>query len=188
MGDRHFLIYEHSTCHPMVYLASAGTAVEAMTAYLRERVPKARMEPNGAITLWEGHSEVRYPHPLACIEALWKTAGEWQMRELPAGTYNATLVEAFCGEDPENVAYHLAKCRPLLRQEFPRSRAPGFIWYLTDGVLVTFYRRRRCGRPEVLRRFVRRWDRDVDYLPWDGDHASLTDDLYLGPGPTGILL
>jgi hypothetical protein len=182
-----YLIFEQPTAHPVVYLSQSESPLEAIRAYIREEEPGAEFGADGSLRVaWDGY-EVMYPHPLAYVEAACKSLGEWQIRELPVEPARAPLTEAFCGEDTSDVAAHLDACRPLLRRQFPRSRAPGFLWYLRDGLLVTCYRKRRPGEIQVLARFVRRWDAGGDYVLWNGDYEELLGGLYLGPGPVAVL-
>lgn len=180
-GTRRFLIYTRHGPHPIVCLASAAEPEQALRAYIRQQHPDATLEAGGAVWFRDGRSEYRFPHPLAYVEAVEKASHEWQLREVPEAAFGAELAEVFCGEDADNVEAHLLTCRALLRQEFPRSRAPGFVWYLRDGVLVTFYRRRALWRIEVLLRYLRRWAGSGEYVPWTGSYPDLLDDLYLGP-------
>ena len=55
-------------------------------------------------------------------------------------------------------------------------------------MLITFYRRNRSGRIELLRRYIRRWREDNGYVPWTGTYAELADELFLGAGEIGILV
>jgi hypothetical protein len=179
-GKRLFLIFDHRTAHPLVYLSAAVGVREAIEGYLLEFDPELQLIANGALVEGTGRYAVTYPHPLAYIEAHHKPHGEWQIRELPADACRAPLTEAFCGEDESDVAVHLAACREVLRRDHPGSRASGFVWYLQDGVLVTFYRRKRGGIT-VLQRYVRFWRDDTGYHPWGGDYEQLLSSLYLGP-------
>jgi hypothetical protein len=187
MAGRSFLIFDHVTAHPVVYLACARTPDDAVRTFIQEMDGDVTFETDGGVRVRYERTERRYLHVLAYIEAFYKQHGEWQIRELPSGSGPAGLTEAFCGENASDVAYHLAECRKLLRRDVPRSRAPGFLWYLRDGVVVTFYRKAGPWRIEILKRYVRRWEGAGEYEPWTGSHAELMDQLYLGPGEAGIL-
>lgn len=178
MSSQLYVIFERGSAHPMVYLSRAPSATEAVAAYLQQEIDWLEVRPDGSVRCQGGED---YPHVLAAIEAECKRFGEWQIRVLPEGAEQAPLTEAFCGEDPSDVEYHLQRCRPLLRQTHPRSRAPGFIWYLRNGVMVVFFKKTRRGGMEVLARFVRRRDwPGLEYRPWSGTYEDLIEDLYLG--------
>ena len=164
MSDRLFLIFEHWTAHPVVYLSCAPDPLDAISNYIRDD-SGVQFNSDGSLEFQDDGKQFWYPHPLAYIEANFKLLGEWQIREVPKGATEARLTEAFCGEDPSDVEYHLSVCRRLLRRERPRSRARGFLWYVQDGVIVTFYRKTGPFQIEVLGRYVRRWNGDGDYVP-----------------------
>jgi hypothetical protein len=188
MPDRLFLMFERCFAHPVVFLARGSRPADAMCAYIRESEGNAELEPDGSLMVRNGRRECRYAHPIEYLEATIRTSGEWQIREVPHAATTAALAEVFCGEDARDVEYHLKACIRLLRREIPRSRARGFLWYLTDGVLITFYRPTRQDRIEVLRRYIRVWEGEgVTYEPWTGSYEELEDRLYLGPGPAGVL-
>jgi len=177
---RLFVIFDHRTAHPLVYLSAAVGVREAIEAYLRELDSSLLLLADGTLVDGTGRRATCYAHPLAYIEAHHKPHGEWQIRELAADACWSPLTEAFCGEDASDVADHLAACRKILRRDHPGARAPGFVWYLQGGVLVTFYRRRHRGIM-VLQRYVRHWHDDTGYHLWGGDYEELLSSLYLGP-------
>lgn len=180
---RHFLIYYgggqwHG--HNVAYLACAETPLAAIQTYLRE-VDGLEVTEAGAVCWRGGRAERWYPHALAYIEAAYRPYREWLIREIPAPAWSQPIVEVMCGEEAGRVGDYVAQCRPLLRQEFPRSRARAFVWYLRDGVMVVFYQPTRKDDIRVQRRFVRRWE-DREYQPWNSGYQELLDQLYLGPG------
>lgn len=85
----------------------------------------------------------------------------------------------------------IALCRPLFRQRFPRSRARAFTWYLRDGPLVTFHRRRHPKRTwpiEVLARYHLPWDTWPKVREWDGTLDDILESLAIKcPSPDGRL-
>jgi hypothetical protein len=180
---RHFLIYygggpHHG--HNVAYLACAETPLAAIQECLRE-VAGVEITEAGAVCWRGGRPERWYPHALAYVEANYRPWHEWLIQEIPTSAWSQPIAEVMCGEDAGDVEYHVEQCRPLLRQEFPRSRARAFVWYLRDGVMVVFYQLTRKHDIRVLRRFVRRWE-GREYLPWEGSYPELLDQLYLGPG------
>jgi hypothetical protein len=69
------------------------------------------------------------------------------------------------------------RCRLLLRQEFPRSRAKAFLWYLQDGALVTFYRRTGPFQIEVLRRYLH-GSAEPAIQPWTGTYDDILAQMW----------
>lgn len=179
---RHFLIYYGGgqwQGHNVACLAHAETPLAATHEYLRE-IDGLEITQAGAVCWRGGRAERWYPHALAYIEAAYRPCREWLIREIPAGAWTKPIAEVMCGEEQGAVEYYAAQCRPLLRQELPRSRARAFLWFLRDGVMVVFYQTTRKDDIRVLRRFVRSWE-DGEYRPWDGTYQELLDQLYLGP-------
>jgi hypothetical protein len=92
------------------------------------------------------------------------------------------LTEVFCGEDL-TVDQYVAECRPLLRTEFPRSRAKAFVWYTTRGPLVSFYTGANPATYRVLRRYLIPQDNGWQPVAWEGDYWDLCRELDLGTVP-----
>ncbi len=108
---------------------------------------------DGRFIVQDGYDgEIVYEHPLACIEEWEKTfdGGDnwngWEIKELTESHWQARFAEVFCSENPFDVEHYIELCRPLLRGRYSRSRARGFVWYLQEGPLVTFYRRAKPHR------------------------------------------
>ncbi len=128
--------------HAVIHLVRAENATQALVRYLQTQLGDLNLGQDGSLT---AHG-IRYPHPLAYIEAYEKRYCEWQMRRLPMLPVKEPVLEVMCGEDSDWPAYIVTRCRKEYRKEFPNSRAKAFVWYLQDGALVTFYRRnRRAG-------------------------------------------
>ena len=124
---------------------------------------------------------IGYPHPLAYIEAIFKTDGEWQIRELPDWTWQDDFGEIFCGESEDGPPAVIAECRVPFAQELPDVEAEAFVWYLKAGTLVTFYQR-ETYKIKVLKRYVWNWDgTEVTIKEWDGDHEAIITALSLVP-------
>jgi hypothetical protein len=160
--------------HSVVYF-SRGTSVEDA---IRRWVDAARWpgiiawHPDGSLTERFGRATMQYPHVLALIEANYRIRAEWQIRELPEWMLDLSVAEIFCGED-STVDRYIEACRPLLRAEFPRSRAKAFVWYTTDGPLVTFYNGRNERQYRVIRRYLLATDSGWTPEPWHGDYDEL---------------
>jgi len=122
----------------------------------------AKHEVDGSISVEDSDgSQVRYAHPLECVESELKVRNgrerqDWEIRELRDEHWRAGLAEVFCSANPAEVEERIRECRPQLAARFPKARADGFVWYMADGALVTFYRRppaRRSRRIEILARY-----------------------------------
>ena len=120
-----------------------------------------------------------YEHPLAYIEAEHKIYGEWQIRELPDWTLDQLASEVFCGESSDGTAEIISVCRKELLKKVPRSRARAFVWYLRGRrMLVTFYRKAKPFRIEIVARFLWTWDGVTEQVTeWTGDYHRLMSDL-----------
>jgi hypothetical protein len=183
---KHYLIFSRpGEGHSVVHLVRAHTPLEAIQQLMREDDDTLVFASDGSIVMPYGRKRIYYPHPLAYIEANEKVWGEWQIRELPEHVWGADYEEIFCGENSDDIEWYLDYCRPVLRREFPRSRAPGFVWYLRHGVLVTFYRRSRPFEIQELGRYlipkiVRRGMREGSHVSaWTGGYSDLLDQLLL---------
>ena len=174
---KHYVIYRHpAESHSTVYLVCGENAEAAIRAWLQWDVG-VPLHPDLAGDLDELRPRTRYPHVLALLEAVEKTCGEWQIREVREGAFERPCEEIFCGEHPHDVADYVEWARARLRKEVPRVRVRAFVWYLRSGVLVTFYRQPNVFRIEVVRRYLVKGRHEVE--PWEGTYADLMDQLLL---------
>jgi hypothetical protein len=170
--------------HSAVYL-SRGTSVEVA---IRRWVDAAwgsdiiEWHSDGSLTERFGRATIQYPHVLALIEANYRIRTEWQIRELPEWMLDLSVAEIFCGEDA-TVNRYVETCRPLLRAEFPRSRAKAFVWHTVNGPLVTFYTGRNARQYRVLRRYLLATDSVWIPAPWNGDYDDLCRQLDVRSAP-----
>jgi hypothetical protein len=182
--NKHYVVFHRPReSHWVLYLVPAPCPLAAIESYLQWEDSKIRIGSDHSISMpWERRT-IDYPHPVAAVEGLYKRDGEWQIRQLPGGLWdNEEPSEIFCGEQPWDIEGHIRVCRPYLRAEMPRSRAPGFVWYLRLGALVTFYRRAGDFQIEVLRRFLLDWSGPNERISrWDGDYQDILDGLSLNP-------
>ena len=177
-----YLIFE-SLAHSVIYFVQASSVNEALWQYVSGQNGRAVLGADGSIR----HGDSHYSHPLAYIEANYKTQGEWQIRRLPKWVWQNSVVEAFCGESKDGFAWIIADCRVRFAEDFPRSRAKAFVWYLRQGTLVTFYRRQGPFRIKVLKRYL--WQSDGTMMTdgqtkieeWGGDYQQIMDSLLLEP-------
>lgn len=134
--DEMYLIF-FRLAHSVIYFVRGTSVTNAIWNYLHEeREPYITLQTDGSVQ----DDGLVYPHPLAYVEARYKIVSEWQIRRLPEWVWTSRIVEAFCGESEDGPPDIINRCRPLLRQTHPRSRAKAFVWYLEQGTLVTFYR------------------------------------------------
>lgn len=180
----HYLIFEApQDGHTVVAMVQATSRYAAMKRYVEEEYsPRyVRFNDGGSVTDVNSLRPVTYPHLLAFIETKGKARGDWQMRRLPESTWEAPYRQVFCGEHGPDVENYIELCRPVFRKEFPRSRAHAFLWYLTDGYLVTFYRRpRRSGLPlQILKRYIILHETYPQVLPWEGTYEEFLNRLDL---------
>lgn len=179
--DNHYLIhYAPRDCHSYVTLVKAASPLEAIWRYAYEAYDELTLLPDGSISERVGRQVIAFPHPLAYIESEYKANGEWQMRRVPDDAWEAPVTCVYCGEHPGDIEDLVDLCRPVFRAEFPRSRAPASVWYLADGCLVTFYRRRRGYQPiEILQRYIVLWSTYPAVKPFDGTHSEILERLSL---------
>jgi hypothetical protein len=185
----HYLVFlKGREDHSVGYSVREETPDAAIRRFLAEQDEQLAFHPDGSLSFPYEGSAIRYPHPLACIEALYKTSGEWQLRELPKAALTSEYQELFVGEHPHDVERLVKECRPAFREQFPHARASAFVWYLQTGALVTFYRRNRRKRPfaiQVLQRYLINWPDFPQFASWDGDYAQLLEQLWLKPPGAG---
>ncbi|HZT43519.1 MAG TPA: hypothetical protein VFA07_15250 [Chthonomonadaceae bacterium] len=190
--ERHFIIFQRTTGHCANWLVRAPSIREAIILYVREELTGVG-EGETFITSDGYGGKVVYTHPLECIEAeekIWhggKGWNGWEIRELTDQHWAARYAEVFCSENPYDVERYIAVCRPLLRARYPRSRARAFVWYLKEGPLVTFYRRKNPARRwpiEILVRYLLPWEDWPQVQEWSGSYDDILNLLnveYLPP-------
>lgn len=170
-----YLIYSHSTVHAVVHLVEASSPTDALWEYIwMARNADIVQRSDGSLE----DDGILYAHPLEYIEASDKRYGEWQMRLLLDLTPEEPCIEAFCGDDADNVGYVIAECR----RKFGKKRTKAFVWYLREGTLVTFYRKSKSYRIRVLKRYLCNYEGGKRTIKvWKGDYADLMEALYLLP-------
>jgi hypothetical protein len=179
MQETYLIFTRQPHSHSVVFLIRALSVKEAIGHYLRKQVNDS-IVLNADGSVHEGHSH--YPHVLSYIEAHEKITGEWQIRQMPEWVWQTQVVEAFCGESEDGPAEVIKECHPHLKQAFPGSRAKAFVWYLNQGVLVTFYRKADAFQIEILVRYLCQWDGvQTTIEEWRGDYEEVIASLFLEP-------
>ncbi|HTE18956.1 MAG TPA: hypothetical protein VK689_11330 [Armatimonadota bacterium] len=181
---KHFIIFFRTRGHCVTYLVRAASLRDALVRYITEN-SGCELLPDGGIRTGDGYGGwIHYSHPLECIESEEKSRDDeatgWEIRELTDAHWSADYAEVFCSANPSEVEHHAALCLPLFRQRFPRSRARAFTWYLKDGPLVTFHRRRYPKRTwpiEVLARYHLPWDMWPKVREWDGTLDDILESM-----------
>ena len=187
----HFIIFERNVGHCVIELVQAGSLREALTIYAM-KVFTVQINSAGDLLLTASAKNAIYMHPLEFIENNCKSESKfdelqwddkrdqllngssWEIRLLPEQAWNANYAEVFCSSSPWSLGEYIRLCRPVLRQDFPRSRARAFVWYLQDGPLVTFYRRRDSGETiEIIERYIIPWQRDKYPNPYTLDSNTV---------------
>jgi hypothetical protein len=169
-------MFRRTDAHCATWLVRAPTLYDALVTYALNECAGARRCEDGSLEVDDGHGGVTsYGHPLACIEGEEKTVASWGVRELIQAHWDAPIAEVFCSEIPAEVEDHISAARRLLHARLPRSRAKGFVWYLQDGVLATFYRRtaRRRGTIEIVGRYLLPLDAAVAPHEWHGSYDEI---------------
>lgn len=175
---KHFGIFRRTEAHCANWLVSAPSLRDALVIYALDQCANARLREGRSIAVDDGYGgEIVFDHPLACIESEEKTGGEWQVRELVKGHWEAAIAEVFCSENPADVNEHIEACRPLLRWRYPRARAQAFLWHLNEGSLITFYRSRRRQSIEILGRYILPWSGWPQAQEWRGDYDDILAQL-----------
>jgi len=178
----HYIFFLRTGGHCATWLARASSLRDAMLHYALEQCAGAELREDGCLLVDDGcEGQFIYEHPLACIEAEEKTWERgrgwngWEVRQLQPQHWEAAFAEVFCSEDPSDVEDYIERCRPLLHQHYPRSRARAFVWYLKDGPLVTFYRqeRQRCVPMKVLGRYHLPWEQGAQVCEWTGSYDDI---------------
>jgi hypothetical protein len=181
----HYIIFERSCGHCVTWLVVASSLREAIQKWIGDVRYDGTI--SDIITSDDGYGgQIVYDHPLAYIESEEKPCyngtewNGWEIRKLHPKHFEADVAEVFCSEEPYSVEGYIEKCRPSLRLLYPRSRAKGFVWYLKDGPLVTFYRpknKRRRWPIEVLCRFHLRWKQWNNILEWHGSYDDILSQM-----------
>jgi len=186
---KHFIIFRRTSGHCVTWLMRAPSLREALIKYALKECSGAELREDGSIAVDDGYSgRTIYTHPLACIEGEMKTwSGDdwhgWEVRQLQQEHWDADFAEVFCSENPFDLALYIELSRPLLRQRHPRSRARAFVWYLTDGILVTFYRHARKGRRwpvELLGRYHLPGQKWPEAVEWHGSYEDILEKIVIG--------
>jgi hypothetical protein len=190
---KHFICFQRTSGHCANWLIRAPSLREALIKYALKECSGAELREDGSISVDDGYGgKTLYPHPLACIESEVKVpcGGEdwhgWEIRQLQQAHWDADFTEIFCSENPYDLENYIELCRPLLRQRYPRSRAKAFVWYLNDGILVTFYRPIRKGRPlpiEVLGRYQLTSQKWPEAVEWHGSYDDILEQMIIGTVP-----
>ena len=175
--DQRYLIFQRDA-HSVVYFAQGQTIEEAIWNYISEISSEAKRNADGSLS--EG--AVQYSHPLAYIEANEKIYHEWQIRRLPDWAWADRFSEIFCGESIDGPPSVIAECRKHFVKDFPGSRAKAFVWYLEQGTLVTFFRKKGAFAITVLKRYLLDWDgNELTIEEWTGDYEEILQSLSLIP-------
>lgn len=174
--EKRYLIFEREW-HSVVQMIRADTTTQALWDYIAEQNRDAVLQADGSVI----DGDIHFPHPLAYIEARYKTEGEWQIRELPDWAWEDNFAEVFCGESADGGPSVISDCRKHFAREFPKIRARAFLWYLKNGTLVTFYRRRGT-EINLLKRYLWNWDgHQLTVEEWHGSYDEIADALLLLP-------
>lgn len=172
----HFIIFERTLGHCSVELVQAETLRQALVSYAT-KVFSAKTDSRGFLTRDEGKHPY-YSHPLEFIESNCKATPRydelqydsknkvllnnsgWEIRSMSQSAWQAQYAEVLCSADPWSIGEYVTLCRSALHQQFPRSRARAFMWYLQDGPLVTFYHKKLDDASiTIVKRFVIPWQR-----------------------------
>jgi hypothetical protein len=178
---RHYTIFRGGRgAHSVLFLLRAATPADAILHFLGDEDAPLRLEDDESLTLTRGKTSIRYEHPLAYVEAVYKTEGEWQIREVrDEEAWESACEEVFCCENAGDVEGYVERCLPVFRRTHPRSRALAFVWYLRAGPLVTFYRKKGTHQISVLQRYLLDAARGHEIVPWTGGYEELMDQLWL---------
>ena len=203
----HFIIFERAIGHCVTELVQAASLREALTLYVT-KVFAVKVNGEGYLTSNAGTKDPPYLHPLEFIEANCKATSKfdelewdgknvrllngssWEIRLLPELAWQANFAEVFCSAEPWSLGEYIGLCRSALRQQFPRTRVRAFVWYLHDGPLVTFYRRKRNRDSiEIVKRYIIHWQRQNYPRPyvltsemvqeWQGTYDDLLTQIKL---------
>jgi len=171
---KHYVIYHRGReSHGVVTLVHDASLAGAVTKYVLADDDQLTVHADGSVEVRVGSQRLFYPHVIAYVEALYKTAGEWQIKDVPAPALSGTgVTDLLICEHPSEVEDAIRRCRANLYQDFPRSRARGFLWYTTAGTVVTFYKKRRDYQIDVVARYlIHRWESRTSR--WEGGYVEL---------------
>lgn len=185
--SRHFIIFQRTPNHCATWLLKADTLYDAFRKYALDQF--AREGENGDLIVNTGSDDpIIFDHPLPCIEAIEKNQpyyrlgwSGWEIREIGQECWDAEMAEVFCSENPYDIREYISLCRPLLSESLPDSKARAFVWYLKDGPLVTFYRKRSSRwdwHPlQYLGRFLIPWAESSKPREWQGTYDDILDQM-----------
>ncbi len=157
-----------------------------MATYFVSQMQGAVVLDDGSIRTSDGWSgTIIYSHPLECIESEEKALDglhgySWEIRELQDQHWGAEVAEVFCSAEPYSLAQYVGLCRPVFREAFPKSRARAFVWYLKDGPLVSFHRRkhpRRRWPVEIIARYLLPWKEWKQVRLWHGTSDDILEQM-----------
>jgi hypothetical protein len=183
MQEFYLIFTRQPRSHSVVFLIRASSVNEAIWHYIHKQLSDSTiLNEDGSVQEYRTH----YPHVLAYIEANEKITGEWQIRKMPEWVWEKQVIEAFCGESEDGHAEVIKACRPHLTRAFPGSRAKAFVWFLKQGVLVTFYRKTDAFQIEILARYLWQWDVEqtipkATIEEWAGGYDEIIASLLLEP-------
>lgn len=175
---KHYIIFSRPN-HSILQIVRAPDMLSAIKKYLLETESGLIFGESGSVIERLGRKAITYPHVIAYLEAAYKSRFEWQIREVPDNAWEMNCTNLFCGENPTDIEELLKACRPVFNSEYPRLRTRMFVWYLCEGALVTFYRRRR-DNIEVLARYLVKGYSEI--TSWSGSYDAVLNNLW-GPQP-----
>lgn len=180
MTMKHYVIFFRTYAHCAMFFVHAASLVEAMVIYSIQYKGVELLE-NGSLKSGDGWGgDVIYSHTLECIESEERADGwngnSWEIQELKDTDWNTPFAEAFWSNDPDDIKTWIEMARPIFRAAFPKSRAKAFVWYLKEGILVTFHRRKSPTRRwpiEIMARYLLPWKDKDRVQPWHGTYDDI---------------
>jgi len=170
---RYLIYYRVRGSHGYIALAHDESMVGAIGKYLSDNEQDLLFPSDGSVLCRGGSHELSYPHVLAYVEALYKTTGEWQIKQVATQALNGTGIDdLLVCEHPDEVDAAVRRCRPNLWRDVPRSRARAFLWYTSVGTIVTYYKKRRDYQIDVVGRYLIH-RRDNQISRWEGGYNEL---------------
>jgi hypothetical protein len=170
-----YLIFQKGA-HSVVHFVHGESCSQALWNYILINNPSAVLDVDGSIDC----DGTTYASVLAYIESCEKIHGEFQIRQFPEDWDATTPIEAFCGESSDGPGSVIKDCLGELRNDTGLKRPRAFVWYLTQGTLVTFYRKPRSFmRPiNVIRRYLWNYDgRTITVVPWASSDSRILESL-----------
>lgn len=183
---KHYIIFQRTNNHCVTWLVRASSLREAMAAHYLHDMAGAEHLDDGSIQTGDSYGgKIIYSHPLECIESEVKSLDgigghSWEMRELQDQHWEADFAEVFGSNDPADVEEYINACRPVFCKAFPKSRARAFVWYLKEGPLVTFHRRKEQRRRwpiQIMARYLLPWKDWEQVREWHGTHDDLLEQM-----------